>query len=87
MLSAPVQLLLVALKVNQETWARTMRSKVNMSPSSKILGAVDPFDEPSRLQAPVRLLKDLVETGHSIVQPVYVVSVAGMSSGMERSAA
>jgi nucleotide-binding universal stress UspA family protein len=40
----------------------------------KIVWAVDPFEEPGRLQAPLKALKYLVEVTNSLVQPVYVLA-------------
>jgi nucleotide-binding universal stress UspA family protein len=48
--------------------------KFNMAPFFKILWAVDPYDEPSRLQAPKKLVKYVAEASSSTVQPVYIVS-------------
>ena len=48
-----------------------------MKPISKILWAIDPYDEPSRFQVPLRMLKYLVEATHATIQPVFVVLATG----------
>ncbi|MFL5811969.1 MAG: universal stress protein [Bdellovibrionia bacterium] len=50
---------------------------------AKIVWAIDPSDDPERLMRSLRMLEYIVQVVHSVIHPVYVVSVAGSSEGKQ----